>query len=47
MIVACTGHTEDEFVLKAFRHEMDEVLSKPVSIHAVSKILYDVIETSE
>ena len=46
-IVACTGHTEDEFVAKAFRHEMDEVLSKPVSIHSVSTILNEMVVKNE
>ena len=29
MIVACTGHTEDEYIKKAFMHQMDEVIPKP------------------
>ena len=30
MVVACTGHTEEEYVQKAWRHQMDEILPKPV-----------------
>ena len=32
MIVACTGHTEEEYIKKAWAHQMDEVVAKPVSI---------------
>lgn len=28
-IIACTGHTEEEFIEKAWRHQMDEVVGKP------------------
>ena len=30
MIVACTGHVEEQFILKAWTHEIDEVIPKPV-----------------
>jgi CheY-like chemotaxis protein len=30
MIIACTGHTESEYMNKAWRHEMDEIVAKPV-----------------
>ena len=26
MIVACTGHTEEEYIKKAWRHQIDEML---------------------
>ena len=32
MIIACTGHTEEEFIQKAWRHEMDEVVAKPINL---------------
>ena len=32
MIVACTGHVEDEFIKKAWAAEFDEVIPKPVDI---------------
>ena len=31
MIIACTSHTEPEYIKKAWKHQMDEVVSKPVS----------------
>jgi len=30
MIVACTGHVEEQYILKAWTHEIDEVIPKPV-----------------
>ena len=30
MIVACTGHVEEEFIKKAWISEIDEVIPKPV-----------------
>lgn len=39
MIIACTGHTEEEFIKKAFDFEMDEVISKPVNILIIRDIL--------
>lgn len=32
MIVACTGHVEKEYVSMCWDHQMDEVLSKPISV---------------
>ena len=32
VIIACTGHTEEAFIEKAWRHEMNEFLSKPLTI---------------
>ena len=43
MIVACTGHTEDEFIQKAWRHQMDEFLMKPTSLEVLKSILEDII----
>ena len=47
MIVACTGHVEEEFILKAWRHGMDEVLCKPVSIHSVGTIIKEMVSILE
>jgi hypothetical protein len=44
MIVACTGHTENEFIKKAWRHQMDEVVPKPANINIITNILNEVIE---
>jgi len=30
LIVACTGHCEDQFIEKAWRHGMDELVPKPL-----------------
>ena len=34
-IVACTGHTEQEYVKLAWESQIDEVMSKPVAIPTV------------
>ena len=39
MIVACTGHTESGYILKAWRHAIDEVIPKPANINVISQIL--------
>ena len=31
-IVACTGHTEDQYIQKAWDSQMDEVIAKPCKI---------------
>lgn len=38
-IVACTGHTEEQFIRKAFRSEFNEVLPKPASIDVLEQIM--------
>jgi CheY-like chemotaxis protein len=45
MIVACTGHTEDEYINKAFTHQMDEVIPKPTNIFIIKEILKELIIT--
>ncbi len=35
IIMACTGHTEDEYINKAWRHEIDELLPKPIKTEAL------------
>jgi len=47
MIVACTGHTEIEFIKKAWRHQMDEVISKPTSVQVIKSLLADIIQKPE
>jgi hypothetical protein len=32
MIVALTGHTEEEYIKKAWIHQMDEVIPKPTNV---------------
>ena len=43
MIVACTGHTEPEYIQKAWRYEMDEVVPKPTDIEIIKNILNDIL----
>ena len=43
MIVACTGHTENEYIKKAWRHQMDEVVAKPATTEVISIILEEMI----
>ena len=47
MIVACTGHTEDEFMQKAWHHQIDEFLHKPTNIESLRQILKELIEIKE
>ena len=44
MIIACTGHTEQEYIKKAFDHEMDEVVAKPVSTDVIVDILEEMVK---
>ena len=39
LIIACTGHTEDEYILKAWRHEIDQLIPKPIKAEALKLIL--------
>ena len=43
MIIACTGHIEDEFINKAWLSDIDEVLPKPVKFEILREIFRDVI----
>ena len=43
MIVACTGHTEEEFVKKAWKYQMDEFLMKPTSLEVLQSILQEML----
>jgi YesN/AraC family two-component response regulator len=45
MVIACTGHVEDEYIKKAWRHQIDEVVSKPINIDIVKEILKEIIIT--
>ena len=44
MIIACTGHTENEYIKKAWIHQMDEVLPKPTNITIIKNILEEMID---
>jgi YesN/AraC family two-component response regulator len=43
MIVACTGHSENEYIFKAWRHSIDEVLPKPTNLNILKEILGEII----
>ena len=43
MIIACTGHTEDEYIKKAWRHQMDEVIAKPTNILVLKEVIKQMI----
>jgi YesN/AraC family two-component response regulator len=46
-IIACTGHTDDEYIEKAWYHRMDEFLMKPTNIDVLQSILKESIEFIE
>jgi len=39
MIVALTGHTLEDFIKKAWVHQIDEVISKPADIKIIKEII--------
>ena len=43
VIVACTGHTEQEFIEKAWRSEFNEILSKPINLQVAKEILAETV----
>ena len=47
MIIACTGHTEEEYIQKAWIHQMDEVLPKPTNLEVIKNILSEIIQYSD
>ena len=47
MIVACTGHTEEEYILKAWRYQMDEVLPKPANIEVIKQLMTEMINVKK
>ena len=44
LIIACTGHIEEEFIKKAWLHNIDEILPKPVKIEVLSDIFKEILE---
>ena len=47
MIVACTGHVEEAYIQKAWTHEIDEVIPKPVKPEVLREILQVLIWNSQ
>ena len=43
MIVACTGHTEEEYIKKAYMCLMDEIIPKPTNVLIIKEILKELI----
>ena len=43
MIIACTGHVEEQFIKKAWVNEIDEVIPKPVNVELLADILNEVL----
>ena len=43
MIVAVTGHAEQEYITKAWRYQMDELMPKPVSVEVLKDLLTEMI----
>ena len=44
MIVACTGHVEEEFIKKAWSSQIDEVLPKPIKIDNLKEIILEILD---
>lgn len=43
IIVACTGHTEDEYIAQAWRSEIDELVPKPIKSKILKLILDEIV----
>jgi len=43
VIIACTGHCELEYVEKAWRHSMDELIPKPVKLEVIKEVLCELV----
>ena len=43
-IIACTGHIEPEYIKKAWEHEMDEVVAKPVPVEVIAAVLREMVD---
>ena len=39
MIVACTGHIEEDYIKNAWLYEIDEVIPKPINIEILKEIM--------
>ena len=46
-VVGCTGHTEEEYIQKAWKHQFDEIVPKPVNAELIKTILEEMIRKYE
>lgn len=44
LIVACTGHAEEEFIRKAWTSYIDEVVPKPIDAVVLKTIIQEIIQ---
>ena len=47
MIVACTGHIEEEYIKKCWKCQMDEIVSKPARKDVIQSIIEEIIIIQE
>ena len=43
MIVACTGHVEEEFIQKAWLSQIDQVLAKPINQEMLQGVFDEIV----
>ena len=43
-IIACTGHNENEYINKAWRHKIDEVIPKPINLNILKEIMNEIMQ---
>ena len=43
-IIGVTGHCEPEFIAKAWRHDFDEIMSKPVDAKLLELIISEMFD---
>lgn len=44
LMIACTGHTEEDFIERAWTCEFDEVIQKPISLDILKLVLQEIID---
>ena len=44
LIIACTGHMEEDFIKKAWLHDIDEILPKPVNVDILAEIIKEILD---
>ena len=43
IIIACTGHIEEEYIKMAWASEIDEVIPKPVNLNSIQEIFNEIM----